>query len=96
MGFPVDTADGSVNIVDKLGDGTLIAEDGSKLRPTTDALVSEVIEAAQAVEDAVDEILDVAEVASGWLGDFFGGGEEVGPAEEEEANGDEDEEAPEA
>jgi len=103
MGFPVDTADGTVDVVDKLGDGTLIAEDGSRLRPTTDALVSEVIEAAQAIEAAVEEIGDVVSEAYELAGEFFGSEEEEAAdpaadeaAGEEKADGNEDQEAPQA
>jgi hypothetical protein len=86
MGFPVDTADGSVNVVDKLADGTLIAEDGSKLRPTTDALVSEVSEAAQATDE--DPLAPIEEV----LAELRAADE---AARKEKADGNEDEEAPE-
>lgn len=70
-GFPVQTEDGIVNIVDKLSDGTLVAEDGSKLRPTFDALKSEVIEAASAVEEAISEVGDVIDVAMDLADEMF-------------------------
>ena len=94
MGFPVDTADGSVVVVDKLDGGKiLVAEDGTQLRPTTDALVSEVIEAVGA-----DKFADVFEIDSEirktakLIGDLFDGGEPEATGKEE-ADGDKDEKA---
>jgi len=71
MGFPVETVDGeTVDIVDKVADGLLVAEDGSMFKPTTDALKSELVEAGDALEaafdaagDLVDEAGDVVDAA---------------------------------
>lgn len=86
MGFPVETVDGEiVQIVSKTGDGLLIAEDGSILKPTkSEPLKAEILEAKQAVEEAVEEVLDVVEAVRDVVEDMLDS-EGAGDGEEAEA-----------
>jgi hypothetical protein len=85
MGFPVETVDGeAVIIVEKLGDGTLVAEDGRTFKASFDALRVEAVEAVEALKDvgeavgeAVDEVGDVVEAVGDMLGEMFGEDSEV-------------------
>jgi len=76
MGFPSETVDGQVvNIVEKgtLGEQTILrADDGSVYKPSiTDPLKLELVEAGQAVMEAVEQAGDVVETAVEIVGEMI-------------------------
>lgn len=87
MGFPVETIDGEkFDIVEKKEEGLLIASDGTVLKPVVGAnLKVEVVQAVQAVEEAVEEVIDVVEAAKDAVEELLDGDEDAEEAEAPEA-----------